>query len=248
MKTRFTEWLLVVALLVSPFLLTKSFSQEKPRDWTHWSKKEAEKLLQDSPWAKTQVDTNVTEMFYSPTSDARVTRNAPNSGARLEEGATNQEVNVTFNVRFFSARPIRQALVRLIELQNSLDQTAIERLHEYAELKPSDAVIVTVTFQSTDKRSLAKLTEIFNSASSSSLKNSTYLEMRDGRRIFLQQYVPPGADGFGARFIFPRNVDDHPYMTIESGEVRFSTEYSPNLRINTRFNISSMVYGGGLEY
>lgn len=248
MNTTIIRLLLVVALLACPILLVKVISQEKNRDWTQWSRKEAEKVLQDSPWAKTQVDTNVAEMFYSPTSDARVTRNAPNSGARLEEGATNQEVNVTFNVRFFSARPIRQALVRLIELQSSLDQTAIERLHQYAELKPSDAVIVTVTFQSTDKRSLAKLTEIFNSTTSSSLKNNTYLEMKDGRRIFLQQYVPPGADGFGARFIFPRTIENHPYMTIESGEVRFFTEYSSNLKLSTRFKVAEMVHQGALEY
>ena len=237
-----------LTLVTISLLLTNSFAQEKNRDWTQWSRKEAEKILRDSPWAKTQVDTNATEMFYSPTSDARTTRNAPNAGARLEEGATNQEVNITFNVRFFSARPIRQALMRLIELQKQLDQTAIDRLHQYAELKASDAVILTVTFQSTDKRSLAKITELFNGATSSSLKNNTYLEMRDGRRIFLEQYVPPGSDGFGARFIFPRTIDDRPYITIESGEVRFVTEYSPSLKLSTRFKIADMIHQGALEY
>jgi len=228
-----------ICLISSPAI----FAQQK--SWTEWSKKDAEKLLKDSPWAKTQVETNMTEMFYNPTSAGR---NAPNSTARLEEGATNQEVNVNFNVRFFSARPIRQALMRLIQLRQPMDQQSTERLRDYAELKVSDSIILTVTVESSDKRSLAKITEAFNGASSGKLKNNTYLELSSGQRLFLQEYVPPGRDGFGARFIFPRNVDGRPFITIESGEVRFYSEYAPNLKLNTRFKIAEMVYQNAVEY
>ena len=77
-----------------------------------WSKKYAEKVLTDSPWAQTQVDTNLTEMFYSPTSP---NASAPNRSTRSVEGAVNQEMKLTYHIRFFSARPIRQALARKSE-------------------------------------------------------------------------------------------------------------------------------------
>ena len=230
-------------LIVVVFPAMAAAGQEK--SWTQWSRKDAEKMLSDSPWAKTQVDTNTAEMFYNPTSQAR---NAPNSSTRLEEGATNQETSVVFKVRFFSARPIRQALMRLIELRQELDQQATQRLHDYAEIKPTDSIILTVTFDSTDKRSLAKITEAFNSASTAKLKNNTYLELRGGQRLFIEQYIAPGRDGFGARYIFPRNVDGQPFLTIESGEVRFFSEYAPNLKLNVRFSLSDMVHQGALEY
>lgn len=85
------------------------------------------------------------------------------------------------------------------------------------------------------------------SAITATLKNETYLE-RDGKRHFLHEYVPPGADGFGARFIFLRNIDDQPFIDGNSGEVRFFTKYPNGLKVDRRFKVSDMLYEGQLEY
>jgi hypothetical protein len=50
--------------------------------------------------------------------------------------------------------------------------------------------------------------------------------LKDGRHVFLQEYQPPRNDGLGARFIFPRLIDDKPYNTAESGEIHFVSELS----------------------
>ena len=94
-------------------------AQKKEKKWTEWSKQEAEKILTSSPWAQTQTDTDTSQMMYSPTNDPRMTggRTTDTTDSRLGQGATNQAVNLVFHVRMFSARPIRQALVRLMELQ-----------------------------------------------------------------------------------------------------------------------------------
>jgi hypothetical protein len=79
------------------------------------------------------------------------------------------------------------------------------------------------------------------------LKNETYLE-RDGKRNFLHEYVPPGKDGFGARFIFLRNVDQQPFINGNSGTVRFLTKYPNGLTVDRKFKLDDMIYAGQLEY
>lgn len=230
-------------------MAVSTFGQTRP--WKEWSRKDAEKILHDSPWAHQQTDTNVAEMFYKPTSDPRLTRGreGPNSAARLEEGATNEEVNVKYGIRFFSARPVRRAFVRLMLLKDSnLEPSVIERMNAFAEMPSTDSIILAVTFEASDKRALGKVMQAFASAVSGTVKNTSYLERNDGKRLFLQEYVPPGRDGFGARFIFPRKVDGSAFINADSGEIRFFSEYAPGLKLNMRFKVADMMMDGQLEY
>ena len=238
----------IAALASLMFLLwiaAIAIGQNKTVPWTEWSKKDAEKLLTDSPWAHIQVDTNISEMFYQPTSP---NRNAPNSNQRASEGAVNQEMKVTYHIRFFSARPVRQALVRLYQIQEKLDAESEKGLRTWAELESKESIILTVTFESTDGRFSGKAMQAFNSAVTAVLKNKTYLERNDGARLFLNEYVPPGRDGFGARFIFHRSVDGKPFITSDTKDIRFFSEYSESLKLNMKFKVAEMIYNGMLEY
>jgi hypothetical protein len=238
-----------LATLILALGITTAMAQKKDRPWADWSKKEAEKVLEDSPWAQTQTDSDTSQMFYSPTSDPRLTgRETSTTGGRLGEGATNQTVNVKFHVRFYSARPIRQALVRLMELQQKPTTEVAAKLTAFAEFQSKESTIVTVTFESNDQRYSGSVMQAFNSAVTATLKNNSYLERSDGKRLFLEEYVPPGKDGFGARFIFLRELNGQPFITKDAGEVRFYAEYSNGIKINRRFKIADMIYGGELEY
>lgn len=222
--------------------------QKTDKPWKEWSQKEAEKILSSSPWAQTQVDTDTSEMFFSPTNDPRRgSRTAATDGARLESGATNQSVNVKFIVRFFSARPVRQALVRLMELKQKPDPEMAQRLHAFAELKSTESIILTLSVETTDQRYAGVAMQALSSAITATLKNETYLE-RDGKRLFLHEYVPPGKDGFGARFIFLRMLDEKPFIDGNSGDVRFLTKYPGGLKVDRRFKVADMIYDGQLEY
>jgi hypothetical protein len=222
---------------------------QKNKPWTEWTKKEAEKILADSPWSQTQTETDLSEMFYSPTSDpARPgVRTTSTTASRQAEGATNQEVNVKYHIRFFSARPVRQALARLIVLNSNSDPRVVDRVRNFAEVEAADSVIVTVSYESTDQRFGNKAMQAFNSAVTSVLKNSTYLEVK-GERLYIEEYIPPGKDGFGARFIFLRRLDGRTFITPDSGEVRFVTELDPKIKLNMRFRVAEMIYNGKFEY
>lgn len=240
MKTVASLYLLI-CLIGCP---VTALGQKTSEVWTEWSKKDAEKVLSSSPWAQTQVETDLTEMFYSPTPN----RGGLNAAGRAQQGATNQEVTLSFHIRFFSARPIRQALARLYQLQRQPVGEELQGLESFANAVPEKVIIVTVSYESSDGRTAGRAMQIFESAITATLKNKAYLERKDGTRVFLQEYVPPGKDGFGARFVFPRFLQERPFITNDSGEVRFYAELAEAMKVNMRFSVSQMKYNNQLEY
>jgi len=238
-----------VALLIFAALAATVIGQKQAKSWKDWTKADAERILSNSAWGQIQTDTDTSEMFFQPTTDARTSGGrAPNANSRLEQGATNQETKVMYGIRFFSARPVRQAFVRMIQLRQKLEPDVNDRLNSFAELPSNDSIIIAVTVEGTDKRSLGKVMQVISSANTGMLKNQTYLERNDGKRLFLEEYVPPGKDGFGARFIFPRLVDERPFLTSEIHDVRFVSEFSSAIKLNMRFKVADMMMDGKLEY
>ncbi|HEY0764545.1 MAG TPA: hypothetical protein VGD61_19365 [Pyrinomonadaceae bacterium] len=237
-------------MLLAVVVAETAIGQKQSQSWKEWTKKDAEKILNDSPWSHFQVDTDLSEMFFQPTTDARTSGGrAPNANSRLEQGATNQATSIKYGIRFFSARPVRQAFIRIMQLgQKDLDPEMAARMNSFAEVLSEDAIIIAVTTEGTDKRSLGKAMQIIESAATGTLKNSTYLERNDGKRLFLEQYVPPGKDGFGARFIFPRMVNERPFLSPEINDVRFVAEFGTSIKLNMRFKVSDMMLDGKLEY
>src|SRR5256885_9410045 len=55
-----------------------------------------------------------------------------------------------------------------------------------------------------------------------SLKNVTYLERKDGKRLFLTDYRPPGSDGLGAKFFFTRIDEDRKSTRLNSSHLVIS--------------------------
>jgi hypothetical protein len=237
-----------IAIALITLMAAAAVAQKKDeKSWTEWSKKDAEKILADSPWAKVQTDTDTSQMFYSPTQDPQRMGTSSNDSSRLAQGATNQAVNVSFQVRFFSARPVRQALARVIELDNKPPAEVVTKLHQFAEMQSTDSVIVTVTFISNDQRYSGIVMQEFNSANTGTMKNDVYLQRADSKQLFIEEYVPPGKDGFGARFIFLREVDGQPFIQDAKGELRFYAKFPNGIKVDRRFKLADMMYQGQLE-
>jgi len=236
------------AIILMILLAAAAVAQKKDeKPWADWSKKDAEKILTDSPWAKLQTDTDTSQMFYSPTQDPQRMGRTSNDGSRLAQGATNQAVNVSFQVRFFSARPVRQALARMMEINNKPPADVVAKLHNFAEMQSTNSIIVTVTFDSPDARYSGVVMQQFNSAATGTMKNDVYLQRSDSKQLFLEEYVPPGKDGFGARFIFLRELDGEPFVKDATGELRFYAKYPNGIKIDRRFKLADMMYQGQLE-
>lgn len=223
-------------------------AQKKFKPWNEWSEKDALKMLNDSPWGQTQTDTNTSEMFFSPTAQGggRSSGGVGSSNDRNAQGALNQATNLNFRIRFLSAKPIRQAIARQISLKNPQME---EQMKGFAEQTSDQYIVVAVDYDATDRRILGPAMQAFTSANVGILKNNTYLEIKDGKRIFLDKYMPPSSDGLGAKFVFPRQVEGKPFVTPDSGYLRFYTEIpNTSVKLNMRFKIQDMTYDGKLEY
>jgi hypothetical protein len=144
-----------------------------------------------------------------------------------------------------TAKPIRQALARRAQIQNP--QLA-EQLKAFAEQHTDKYIVVAVDFESRDRRYSGPAMQIFNSANTGVLKNNTYLENNDGKRLFLQEYIAPINDGMGAKFVFPRTQNNEQFVNEQSGYLRFYSEVAKNIKLNMRFKIADMMYDGNLEY
>ena len=245
-------------------IVAAGIGAQQPTAWTEWSPKDAEKILNDSPWGQTQTDTNTSEMVYSPTvgsaAGSASNRPARTTGIRDEqadrnrnratEGAYNQAVTINYRVRFLSARPVREAFATtILQRQPAASSAQAKReMQQFVDRNFGDYIVVAVTYDASDQRLAGKAFQDFSAAMADTIKNNTYLERKDGKRIFLMDYRAPIDDGIGARFVFPRVVDGRPFLNGESGDVRFYSEVGANVKLNLHFKVADMVYHGKLEY
>src|ERR1051325_11940622 len=80
-------------------------AQWNKKPYTEWSEKESLRLLTDSPWSQKQT-------FTDTSKNASVTTSRGAAQSTIAD-----VINVTFTMRLFSARPVRQAIYRVMELQ-----------------------------------------------------------------------------------------------------------------------------------
>lgn len=228
----------VLFLTVCLMAAAAAVGQKHGKPWQEWSKNDAQKILTDSPWSQRQVDMD----FVEPTPLTRPKDSSIDATLKQNEGMTS-------HIRFFSARPVRQAFVRMIQLQKKdLTPEMNMRLNTFAETPSENLIVIAVAVENPDANMLGKAMQIYRNATTTKLKNTTYLERSDGKRIFIEEYTPPGSDGFGARFIFPRTLDGKPFLSPEHAIVRFVSELDSTIKLRMDFKVSEMMLNGNLEY
>jgi hypothetical protein len=251
-KEKFTmrRILFTCSLLV---LLTATASAQKSKPWTEWTVKDAQKVLTDSAWAQTQ--TELTDA--PPTSGGAVTKTQSSKAATLEaaektesaEKKQNASLSTNYHVAFLTAKPVRQAFIRMIELQRpEMPAEKVAELRTFVDRDFGDYVVVTLLLDGTDMKRLGPAKQEISGADPEALKTSAYLERKDGKRLSLMDYRPPSQDGMGAKFIFPRKSDGQPFIDASSGELRVIIQLGKSVKVNRRFKVAEMMYDGKLEY
>ncbi|HSB10184.1 MAG TPA: hypothetical protein VLM38_11920 [Blastocatellia bacterium] len=227
--------------LLLVFSLTTAAQWDK-KPYEQWSDKDALKVLNDSPWGKTWTYTSPVTLYKGPVTGRQGVGNQ----------TTDRPVDAThvhFRVRFFSAKPIRQAISRRIELKQKPNDELSDMLKNLVAGEFGEYIVVTMLVESTETGENANQANgLLYGRGNADLITNTYLETKGGKRVFLKEYQKPQKDGFGARFLFPRLVGDQPFISEASEEIHFHTELSSNYKPDLRFKIKDMMYQGKLEY
>ncbi|HEU4387454.1 MAG TPA: hypothetical protein VFV34_06630, partial [Blastocatellia bacterium] len=127
-----------IGLLLSISLAASAQWDKKPS--TEWSEKEAQKLLNDSPWAHTQVYTSAETLFREPSTGSQGV-----SGQATSANTANA-THINFRIRFLSAKPVRLAISRVMELKQKkpLSPEMAAQLKSFAEGEFREYIVVTV--------------------------------------------------------------------------------------------------------
>jgi len=227
---------------------------QKGKAWTEWTEKEAEKVLNDSGWGQTQTEGGNSEQPTQTSAISSTTaakeRNATNvrsAATSAESGETKEGPSLHLRVRFMSAKPIRAAFVRMVELQGASAEK-VAQIKPFIDYDFSSYIVITINMDGDDRRRIGVIMQELAKTDAAALKAVTYLERKDGKRLELMEYRPATDDGLGAKFVFARNFNGTPFLDANSGEVRFVTELGKLLKVNRRFKVSDMMYEGKLEY
>ena len=234
MRFRKIALIFCVILIVAPLSGAKDFWEQS---YENWNRGQVVTMLNHSPWAQGQ--------------NIRVPIQGINSGINGEK-----EWTLDVIVRFFSALPIREAYVRMAELMNNYDEMAPDQKQEFAKrfsralkLDVNTRVIVAADVASNVAETDRDLKRYFATATVDTLKQNVYLITPKQGRIQLIEYYPPSADGTGAKFIFPRNVNGN--ASVEQGDKQITLElYIPpvNQKVRVDFKVAEMSYQGELSY
>jgi len=237
----------VLGILFSLVGATSLFAQEFwDEPFEKWNAKYVNRMISDSPWSQNQT-------LSTPLV-------GKDSGLQGEK-----EIYNKFTVRFFSALPVRQAYVRMMQLLNKYDEMAAEQRAEFdskfkraLSLDVSDRVIVAVDFSSNDPDSIREMKQFFATARTETIKQSVYLIGEHLGRVSLKEYFPPSTDGTGAKFVFPRTMNGKPVIASGDKEARFeflvpvidrnAGGQTNREKLSVPFKVDKMVYKGELSY
>ena len=235
-------------ILVFMLLATSALIAQTGKPWLEWNVKETTKILNDSAWGQTQLETKEAEGASTAITNTGSSRTmVPRDASKDSPGAITSYIK--YYIRLLSAKPVRQALVRKLMLDSpEMNAEQKEQLKSFAQATSSDFIVVAVVAEAKDGSTGREALQAFQTATFDSLKDSTYLERRDGQRVSLADFKAPIADGLGAKFIFPRMLNNQPFLDAESGQLKFSSQLSKKIKLEARYRVSDMLYDGRIEY
>lgn len=232
--------IIVIALFLGALTIRASDSWVG-KDWKDWSKGDCEDLLSESPWA------------HSWRAGLRVGWEASASGDAL-----------VYSLQLRSALPIRQAIVRKLQLDQKYDKMTEDQNKSFdsqaAQIlnrRYDDVVLVHVDFSKSTvaPRLRGDLGAYVHSGIE---KLEAVMVTDDGTQLKVNRFdmSPRGLNEFD--LIFPRLLNGTP--AIKAGQKRLSVQFQspqllqvfgtdiPTRRVTVDFNIEKMSFGGKLSY
>lgn len=232
---------ILFALLIVGLIGGSGLAQNS-KEWKDWSKKDADKLLHDSAWAQT---------IKKGEAPPVMTSRSGSSGSQQMgvQGPAPIPTEVFMRIRLITAKPVREGFAaRLLRLQPNPPAELVGQLQTIIDGGFGEFIVVAVNADGPNPQTLGMTLQMLARLKAADLVNKVYIERKDGKRLQLLDYKAPVADDMGGKFVFERNLDGSPFLTSDSGSLRFVLDLSGNLKLNAKFDVSKMTYNGKLEY
>ena len=231
------------------------------KPFTSWTKSEAESVLRDSPWARPQmikirVGSRTRRVAGAPVS----TEGGSPAIASADLGGAEAPVDFTFTLRLRSARRLREALVRLKQLEADYDKMSAEKKAAF-DAQPTvkglldcpactDNYVLTLSAKSTESPGSDPVFSSLKGARLAELQRYVYIADEQGRRRQLVHFVPPKSPGEEATFFFPRlDEGGAPLLTPASRDLLFNlSDMEVNSVSNFRIDVSKLVSDGAVDF
>jgi len=228
------------------------------KPFTQWSRSDAETVLNDSPWSSRQEvrmqfdkEKQTAAGSYSGVSSA----SAANSQTEV---MSDLPVDFIFTLRLRSALPVRQALVRLKQLESDSKKLSKKDLETFdAQIKgllecPACAgnYVVTLSSKSLNRPGADAVYATFKGGRLSDLQRFVFLANERGERRQLVHFVAPRVPGDDAIFFFPRlDAKGAPLLTPESKQLLINlSDKQVNSVSNFRIDVSKLMMNGKVEF
>lgn len=222
------------------------FWTDKP--YTKWSEKESKRMLADSPWART------TTLRHTILKLSRRDFGTMSNVAGEGEGVSDPEVDYTVYLR--TARPVREALVRMAQFEQKYDQMddgsrkAFDaKWEQFLSTNAGDKVIVQVQYSANTADVDRQLANYWQTQTVETIRdNGAALTGPDGVRMAPVAFWTARGAGREFQMAFPRPKTDgkDAAISVEFTHPRVTGEGAT--RIYTKFPLKNMMYGGTLTY
>lgn len=234
-------FLLTFIISTIPTASAKDFWEKK--EYKEWSEKDCRKMLENSPWSEdyefTSIDVNMAD---ASASDGR-------------------PPYIKYQVRLYSALPIRQAIVRQSRIANKYDDLSPEQQQSLDKQTDAilnanyeDYVVVYITYESNLPRNvITQLVRHWQTQNTERLKFSVFLGGSKSEKVPLEQYVVPQSAEQYIQFVFPRKVNGRELLQPEDKELilEFPAPAAGRVgggKVFVEFKTKKMTYNDKLEY
>ena len=260
MKFKYSLLFVLAAFIAAPVYGQKFL--QKP--YKEWSQDDAIKILKDSPWA---IEYQSERLLDLAAKQQQQREQADTRLSGTDRGNQNRpSVPMPVRARLHSAGPIRQAMVRLQQIQAKYDKMSAEDQKKFDDSTAKflecaickDYYVITITkWKDTSTSGISD--GIFQSFKLADLKGKVWLVNDKDEKLELTEFTAPKSNTDSAVLFFKRADDKGaPFFTPSDKQVRlmFATElrsntsgYSDLIPRSFEFKVSKMLTPEGkLEF
>ncbi len=265
---RFIRFFLSGMILLAAAVGVLGQTDWKSKNFDQWDKKDVEKILNDSEFAKSHE----VRLQYEATQVAAAGSVTPGvlaggisgTGAgrgvanTISQGAIAPPISFIFTLRMRSSLAIRLAMIRKNELETDVEKMSPEEFEAFKKRQIglfdcpacADNYVLTMTSYSRENKNFDAVYSAFSNARIDDLKGYIFLVNDKGEKRELANFVPPKRAGEEAIFFFPRlDENKQPLFTTASKYLIFNvTKNDVNAVTNFKVDIQPMIVGDHVEF